>query len=131
MSKVTRQELDSSINKVLEDYELEKFTPLLAQNSSIFTTGTGVNIETGVDVLDAYIANVINGQISDIGVKGRTYSNGVKNGNFANGTTDWLGSTATISASNNTLFVTANGNSSGGSAYTDTTIQCQTNKKCL
>ncbi len=42
-------------------------------------------------------------------LKGRTYTNIVENGDFKDGFSGWIGSTAVISVSNNTLTVTGNG----------------------
>lgn len=60
--------------------------------------------------------NAVEGNINDVVIEGLTATNLVKNGNFANGTTNWSASGATLSANNNILSITHNGNYSSANA---------------
>lgn len=106
--------LVGAINEINTELNLPEYSSLLIQNSSIFSTGTG-KLADGTDVTTPL--KVVEGQISDIGVKGRTVSNIVKNGNFANGTTDWLAYNSTNTATNNTLSNTGNGTANNPYSY--------------
>ena len=53
--------------------------------------------------------NAANGQVSDVVIKGNTYTNLVRNGNFAQGTTGWVNAGSTLSVNNNILSVIGTG----------------------
>ncbi len=119
-------EIGSAKNRLSDienNTEYPQFTPLLTQDSAVFSTGSGRN-ELGVEV--DLSNDIVKGQVS-VGVKGNTVNQSVKNGNFANGITNWTirGNHSGSSVTNEQLNIIATG--TGDSGGTGDAYQLLTN----
>jgi len=100
--------MDAVSLKLARNYTNEKLNSLPSNRPTKTVSFDGGIYSVGNDV--------VNGQISDVVIKGLTATNLVQNGNF-DGTTKWSGSNATVSAVNNVLTVTGNGTASNPRTY--------------
>ncbi|MGS0745551.1 hypothetical protein ACU70A_06310 [Syntrophomonas erecta subsp. sporosyntropha] len=98
--------MDAVSLKLARNYTNEKLNSLPSNAPTKTVTFDGGIYSVGNDV--------VNGQVSDIVVKGLTATNIINNGNFANGTSGWLGVNATISMSNNIMQVVPDGSANIG-----------------
>ena len=74
-------------------------------------------------------SDVVNGQVSDIVLLGRTYTNGVINGDFSDSTNGWFNSIGSLAVVDNIMIGTSNGASSTRSISTTANIPVASNKK--
>lgn len=99
--------MDAVSLKLARNYTNEKLNSLPSNRPTKTVSFDGGIYSVGNDV--------VNGQVSDVVIKGQTVTNLVKNGNFANGINSWAKSNCEISASNNVLTLVTS--TTGGESY--------------
>ena len=105
ISGIAQLEYDGT-DFVLINGKSSERTDTLTVTSSIFSTATGMDTsDANIDVN----STVVEGNVGDLILSGNTNTNIITNGGFRNGTTNWVGSSATLSVSSNTLSVTGDG----------------------
>lgn len=124
-------------NRMVDSFNEQKVKVIKVEQelNNFKTTLQQININqeakqkvSGYDII-TIPKNAANGQVSDIVLLGRTYTNGVINGDFSDSTNGWLNDIGSLAVADNIIIGTSNGVSRKRAIHTTTNIPVASNKK--